>query len=76
MFNNDDESEVSADIPLLPGESGEEDAVTQQATTSCSSKDRRNNIAKFLKDRKDSKMEKKNITCETPMLNCAKEDLV
>ena len=74
LFNNDDESEVSADIPLLPGESDEEDAVTQQATTSCSSKDRRDKIAKFLKDRKDAKMTKK-LNCETQMLNCAKEDL-
>ena len=53
----------SADIPLLPGESDEEDAVTQQATTLCSSNDRCDKICKmFLKDRKDAKMTK---NCET-----------
>ena len=60
FLDNGDESEISADISLLPGESDEEDAVEQQPSTSCSSKDRRAKIAKFLKDiRKDAKMTKK-----------------
>ena len=50
FLDNGDESEISADISLLPGESDEEDAVEQQPSTSCSSKDRRAKIAKFLKD--------------------------
>ena len=74
FLDNGDESEISADISLLPGESDEEDAVEQQPNTSCSSKDRRAKIAKFLKDRKDAKMTKK-LNCETQMLNCTKEDL-
>ena len=74
FLDNGDESEISADISLLPGESDEEDAVEQQPNTSCSSKDRRTKIAKFLKDRKDAKMTKK-LNCETQMLNCTKEDL-
>ena len=50
FLDNDNESEISADLSLLLGESDKADAVKQQANTPCSSKDSRAKIAKFLKD--------------------------